>query len=78
MRLCTIGLVATLALALLVAPLATNAQPAMPVIGFLSSQSQDTFTDRVGGFRRGLAETGLAFPNINFSKHWCGFSLDTP
>jgi len=20
----------------------------------------------------------LAFPNITFSKHWCGFSLDTP
>src|SRR5262245_18233949 len=41
-------------------PLATRAQQpkAMPVIGFLSSQSQDTFADRVRGLRRGLADTG--------------------
>jgi hypothetical protein len=38
MRLCTMGLVAPLALALLVVLLATHAQSAMPVIGFLSSQ----------------------------------------
>ena len=38
MRLCTIGLVATLALALLVALLATNAQPPLPVIGYARVQ----------------------------------------
>jgi putative ABC transport system substrate-binding protein len=33
-------------------------QQAVPVIGFLNSQSPDTFADRVNGFRRGLAEGG--------------------
>jgi ABC-type uncharacterized transport system substrate-binding protein len=30
----------------------------MPVIGFLSSESQDLFADRVRAFRQGLSETG--------------------
>jgi len=41
-------------------PLAARAQqPAMPVIGFLSSTTPDTFADRLRGFRQGLKETGF-------------------
>jgi hypothetical protein len=40
-------------------PLALRAQqPAMPVIGYLSSGSPQSFATRLAAFRRGLEETG--------------------
>jgi hypothetical protein len=45
-------------------PLAARAQQAaMPVIGFLDSRSPEALTDRLRGFRQGLAETDVEGDN---------------
>jgi len=60
MRLRTIGLISTLVLGLLVAPLPTEAQKAgkVPRVGYLSAASRSALTARTEAFRQGLRELG--------------------
>ena len=59
-------------------PLAARAQqPAMPVIGFLSSASPDGFTERLRGFRQGLKDTGyVERENVTIEYRWAENQLD--
>ena len=53
-------------------PLSTRAQQAaLPVIGFLGSESADASGDRLRGFRQGLGETGyVEGRNVSFEYRW--------
>jgi putative ABC transport system substrate-binding protein len=53
-------------------PLVAGAQqPAMPVIGFLSDVTPETFARSLMGFRRGLSETGFnENQNLAIEYHW--------
>jgi putative tryptophan/tyrosine transport system substrate-binding protein len=53
-------------------PLVARAQqPAMPVVGFLDSRSQDTAVDRLNALRRALKETGyVEGENVTIVYRW--------
>jgi ABC-type uncharacterized transport system substrate-binding protein len=53
-------------------PIAARAQqPAMPVVGFLDSRSQDTAVDRLNALRRALKETGyVEGENVTIVYRW--------
>src|SRR5262249_42482939 len=60
-------------------PLAAHAQQqaAMPVIGFLHSQSPDPTVDLMRGFHRGLKESGyVEGENVTIAYRWADNQLD--
>jgi putative tryptophan/tyrosine transport system substrate-binding protein len=59
-------------------PLAARAQQsAMPVVGFLNSQSPDTLADRLRGFHRGLKENGFVEgENVSIDYRWAENQVD--
>jgi putative ABC transport system substrate-binding protein len=53
------------------APFAAHAQQPMPVVGFLDSGSPANMDENLGGFRRGLGETGFAEgKNVTIEYRW--------
>src|SRR5262245_11850257 len=59
-------------------PLAVHAQqPAMPVVGFLNSQSSDAFAEPLRGFRQGLKDAGFVEgDNVAIEYRWAESQLE--
>jgi putative ABC transport system substrate-binding protein len=52
-------------------PLAAHAQPALPLIGYLGSESADAHAERLSSLRRGLAEAGyVEGRNLTIEYRW--------
>ena len=52
-------------------------QPALPVLGFLHSQSPESFVDALRGFRQGLKEAGFVDgENLTIEYRWANNQLD--
>jgi len=59
-------------------PLATRAQqPALPVVGYLGSETPERFATRLTAFRRGLSETGFdEGRNVTIEYRWAEGQID--
>ena len=59
-------------------PLVVRAQqPAMPVIGFLHSQSPETYAEMMRGFRQGLKDSGyIEGENLTIEYRWANNEMD--
>ena len=52
-------------------------QPALPVLGFLHSQSPESFVEPLRGFRQGLKEAGFVEgENLTIEYRWANNQLD--
>jgi putative tryptophan/tyrosine transport system substrate-binding protein len=58
-------------------PMVARTQPAMPVIGFLGTESPRLFTDRLRVFRQGLGELGFVEGrNVSIEYRWAESQYD--